>query len=166
MSNGELIASADDFNIDSLFFFFLFPFFFFFYFYFYFYYSLIDIFPLRILFLLLSRPGDRLQLRVRRILKVCNSPLCQYCNTNTMSSLRISPEAEAGYEMLDDPTNLGKANVDVDIVSQDVLLNSGEGNDILAQEDVDPALNAKMHIVNNVRSIILQLIANWHSRGS
>jgi len=83
-----------------------------------------------------------------------------------MSSLRISPEAEAGYEMLDDPTNLGKANVDVDIVSQDVLLNSGEGNDILAQEDVDPALNAKMHIVNNVRSIILQLIANWHSRGS
>ena len=83
-----------------------------------------------------------------------------------MSSLRISPEAEAGYEMLDDPTNLGKANVDVDVVSQDVLLNSGEGNDILAQEDVDPALNAKMHIVNNVRSIILQLIGNWHSRGS
>lgn len=27
----------------------------------------------------------------------------------------------------------------------------GEGQDVLAGEDVDPALTAKMHIVNNVR---------------
>lgn len=27
----------------------------------------------------------------------------------------------------------------------------GEGEDILALQDVDPALNAKMHLVNNVR---------------
>jgi hypothetical protein len=75
-----------------------------------------------------------------------------------MSSLRISPEVEAEYEMLVNPTNLRKANVDVDVdVSQDVSLNSGEGDDILAQEDVDPVLNVKMHIVNNVRSIVLSV---------
>jgi hypothetical protein len=27
----------------------------------------------------------------------------------------------------------------------------GEGEDILALQDIDPALNAKMHLVNNVR---------------
>lgn len=36
----------------------------------------------------------------------------------------------------------------------DVLLDGysvAEGSDILALQDVDPALNAKMHLVNNVR---------------
>jgi hypothetical protein len=28
----------------------------------------------------------------------------------------------------------------------------GSGEDILALQDVDPALNAKMHLVNNVRA--------------
>lgn len=27
----------------------------------------------------------------------------------------------------------------------------GEGEDILALQDIDPAMNAKMHLVNNVR---------------
>lgn len=27
----------------------------------------------------------------------------------------------------------------------------GEGQDVLALQDIDPALNAKMHLVNNVR---------------
>jgi hypothetical protein len=29
----------------------------------------------------------------------------------------------------------------------------GEGVDILGQQSIDPALNAKMHIVNNVRTV-------------
>jgi hypothetical protein len=29
----------------------------------------------------------------------------------------------------------------------------GEGVDILGQQSIDPALNAKMHIVNNVRTL-------------
>jgi hypothetical protein len=28
----------------------------------------------------------------------------------------------------------------------------GEGEDILGRQDIDPALNAKMHLVNNVRT--------------
>jgi hypothetical protein len=38
-----------------------------------------------------------------------------------------------------------------------------KAEDILGQQDIDPALNAKMHIVNNVR---IQLLWRWlaHSR--
>lgn len=31
------------------------------------------------------------------------------------------------------------------------VVSVSEGHDLLAAQDVDPALNAKMHIVNNVR---------------
>lgn len=33
----------------------------------------------------------------------------------------------------------------------DGLHSIGKGEDILSMQDVDPALNAKMHLVNNVR---------------
>lgn len=36
-------------------------------------------------------------------------------------------------------------------VSIDEPLASGTAEDILSMQDVDPALNAKMHLVNNVR---------------
>ena len=40
-----------------------------------------------------------------------------------------------------------------DVLPEDVSVNYSESDDILAKQDVDPALNAKMHIVNNVRWI-------------
>lgn len=39
---------------------------------------------------------------------------------------------------------------DIVVVSEDVSLRQGQGEDILALQDLDPALNAKMHLVNNV----------------
>ncbi len=42
---------------------------------------------------------------------------------------------------------LGEPELTVDGIS------IGEGQDILSLQGVDPALNAKMHLVNNVRSL-------------
>ncbi len=39
-----------------------------------------------------------------------------------------------------------------DVPHQDTTLEVGSSEDVLALQDVDPALNAKMHIVNNVKS--------------
>lgn len=50
------------------------------------------------------------------------------------------------------PKNEKVAGVEPDIQLDDHSL--GEGVDVLALQDVDPALNAKMHIVNNVRGIL------------
>lgn len=38
-------------------------------------------------------------------------------------------------------------------MGDDAQSSLGEGEDILALQDLDPALNAKMHLVNNVRLI-------------
>lgn len=37
---------------------------------------------------------------------------------------------------------------------RDTSLDYGKGEDILGQQDIDPALNAKMYIVNNVRNLL------------
>ena len=37
---------------------------------------------------------------------------------------------------------------------REASLDYGKGEDILGQQDIDPALNAKMHIVNNVRDLL------------
>jgi len=50
-----------------------------------------------------------------------------------------------GYPKGNEKFALGEPDVLVE------LLSVGEGEDVLALQDVDPALNAKMHIVNNVR---------------
>ncbi len=38
-----------------------------------------------------------------------------------------------------------------------------KGEDILALQDLDPALNMKMHLVNNVRGVVPVATSGWHS---
>jgi hypothetical protein len=59
-------------------------------------------------------------------------------------SAHSTPPLGPGYSKSDEKAPLGEPDVVLDRVSV------GEGTDILALQDVDPALNAKMHIVNNV----------------
>lgn len=66
-----------------------------------------------------------------------------------MSSLEEPRQVGAGYDKFDGFKDLEKP--DVDIVPRDISISIGESDDILAQQDIDPALNAKMHLVNNVR---------------
>lgn len=56
-----------------------------------------------------------------------------------------SPKLAASNEKYDEKIASGEPDVVLDGYSVQ------EGSDILALQDVDPALNAKMHLVNNVR---------------
>jgi len=63
------------------------------------------------------------------------------------SSPHIAPsDKEASFSKGDEKAVLGEPDVSYDHESV------GSGEDILALQDVDPALNAKMHLVNNVRA--------------
>jgi hypothetical protein len=64
-------------------------------------------------------------------------------------STQSTPPLEPGRSTGDEKAALGGS----DIVLDDHFL--GEGKDLLALQDVDPALNAKMHIVNNVSRYLL-----------
>lgn len=46
------------------------------------------------------------------------------------------------------------ASMDDRHVVDTASLGSGKGEDILAQQDLDPALNMKMHLVNNVSFVV------------
>lgn len=46
---------------------------------------------------------------------------------------------------------------------RDTSLDYGKGEDILGQQDIDPALNAKMRIVNNVRDALLPYLRAFRS---
>jgi hypothetical protein len=68
-------------------------------------------------------------------------------------SATSSPPLGAGNEKIDyskdhEKVALGQQDVTYDTHSVD------KGEDILSMQDVDPALNAKMHIVNNVREFL------------
>jgi len=63
------------------------------------------------------------------------------------SSPHIAPsDKETSFPKGDEKTVLGEPDVSYDHESV------GSGEDILALQDVDRALNAKMHLVNNVRA--------------
>jgi hypothetical protein len=63
------------------------------------------------------------------------------------SSPHIAPsDKETSFPKGDEKAALGEPDVSYDHASV------GSGEDILALQDVDPALNAKMHLVNNVRA--------------
>jgi hypothetical protein len=55
----------------------------------------------------------------------------------------------ASYDELNYPKNEKIAGEEPEAVLDGYSV--GEGQDILALQDIDPALNAKMHLVNNVR---------------
>lgn len=57
----------------------------------------------------------------------------------------------------DEKTEYTKDHEKVALGQQDVTFDThsvDKGEDILSMQDVDPALNAKMHIVNNVREFL------------
>jgi len=65
---------------------------------------------------------------------------------STKSSPPLPTSSEKGPVLQDNEKGvLGEQ----DVAYEYVPINNGE--DILALQDIDPALNAKMHIVNNVR---------------
>ena len=61
-----------------------------------------------------------------------------------------SSTEKADYPKGDEKVALGETDVSDEHVSM------REGQDVLALQDVDPALNAKMHLVNNVRAHMRQ----------
>jgi hypothetical protein len=71
-----------------------------------------------------------------------------------------SPPFAPGNEVSEYGT---KDNDKIALGQQDVSFENqsiGSGQDLLGQQDIDPALNAKMHLVNNVRK---PASANFHS---
>ena len=66
-----------------------------------------------------------------------------------MSATSNSPPLEVNNEKNDHNKDTEKYAADTEL--RDSSLDYGKGEDILGQQDIDPALNAKMHIVNNVR---------------
>jgi hypothetical protein len=64
-----------------------------------------------------------------------------------MSTASGSPPLGAAHaDFSKDPEKFG-----ADTEIRDNSIEYGKAEDILGQQDIDPALNAKMHIVNNVR---------------
>jgi hypothetical protein len=73
---------------------------------------------------------------------------------------KSSPPFAPGNEVSEYGT---KDNDKIALGQQDVSFENqsiGSGQDLLGQQDIDPALNAKMHLVNNVRK---PTSANFHS---
>lgn len=66
-----------------------------------------------------------------------------------MSSLEDTTKVGVAEEQLNDLKDAEKGGNYV--LPEEASLNYSENDDILAKQDVDPALSAKMHIVNNVR---------------
>jgi len=66
-----------------------------------------------------------------------------------MSAASSSPPLGA-KELSEDPEKYS-----TDPETRHTSIDYGKNEDILGQQDVDPALNAKMHIVNNVRYELL-----------
>jgi hypothetical protein len=67
--------------------------------------------------------------------------------TTTSNSPPLDPEQEkAGQSLEDTEKTAGDAQ------PRDISFDCGDGEDLLSLQDVDPSLNAKMHIVNNVGS--------------
>jgi hypothetical protein len=67
--------------------------------------------------------------------------------TTTSNSPPLDPEQEKAGQSLEDTEKTAG-----DVQPRDISFDYGDGEDILSLQDVDPALNAKMHIVNNVSS--------------
>lgn len=66
-----------------------------------------------------------------------------------MSAASSSPPLGAFHQRSDLSKDPEKYAADAEI--KDSSIDYGKSEDILGQQDIDPALNAKMHIVNNVR---------------
>jgi len=68
---------------------------------------------------------------------------------STTSSPQFAPGNEkSSYPKDDEKLALGEQDVSYEASS------IGKGEDLLSMQDVDPALNAKMHLVNNVRELL------------
>jgi hypothetical protein len=67
--------------------------------------------------------------------------------SSTSNSPPLNPEQEETCQSLKDTEKTAD-----NVQPRDVSFNYGDGEDLLSLQDVDPALNAKMHIVNNVSS--------------
>jgi hypothetical protein len=67
-----------------------------------------------------------------------------------MSATSNSPPLGASAKREEFPKDSEKHAGDTQL--RDTSLDYGKGEDILGQQDIDPALNAKMHIVNNVKA--------------
>ena len=63
----------------------------------------------------------------------------------TSSPVFASGNEKTSYHKDDEKVALGEQDVTYEAASID------KGEDILSLNDIDPALNAKMHLVNNVR---------------
>jgi hypothetical protein len=72
--------------------------------------------------------------------------------TASMSATSNSPPLGAMNKENDYNKDTEKYATDNEL--SDTSLDYGKGEDILGQQDIDPALNAKMHIVNNVRDAL------------
>ena len=64
------------------------------------------------------------------------------------SSPPFAPDNEVSEYSPKDNVKTALGEEDVSFENQSI----GSGQDLLGQQDIDPALNAKMHLVNNVRT--------------
>lgn len=73
-------------------------------------------------------------------------------DSSTPSPPPNDPEKSAVATAARKPDELTTAKEDAHAVDGGSL-RAGEGEDILARQDLDPALNLKMHLVNNVSPV-------------